>query len=246
MEKINLKTDFLGKQLQSPLILASGPLSHNGEAIVRAHQSGFGAIVTKTISTIAAKNPFPHMIKNSRGLFNCEKWSDISYQQWIEKEIPYAKKNSVVLIASVGLSPMDVKNIAQPVADAGADFIELVSYQSDNIVSMVKEAVAQVNIPIIAKVSYNWRDCAQIASQCLHAGASAISAIDSVGPCLRIDINSGKPLLGSSEGRGWITGEAILSFALHCVAEIAKSAPDAVIIGIGGIRKAENIVEMMM
>ena len=104
----------------------------------------------------------------------------------------------------------------------------------------------EIKIPVIAKVSFNWNDCAKIAHQCLEAGAAAISAIDSVGPGLRIDIHSGKPLLGSSAGRGWISGEAIKPLALHCVAEIASLAPDAVIIGTGGISRAEDVVEMMM
>jgi dihydroorotate dehydrogenase (fumarate) len=243
---IDLRINFLGKQLQSPLILASGPLSHNGGAIVRAHQAGFGAVVTKTISSTAAKNSFPHLIKNNRSLFNCEKWSEISSRQWIEKEIPYAKKNGAVVIASIGLSLPDVRNLAVKIADAGADFIELVSYQADNITPMVEEAVSLLKIPVIAKVSYNWHDCAAIARQCLKAGAAAISAIDSIGPGLRIDIRTGKPLLGSADGRGWISGEAIRPLALHCIAEIAGLAPDVVIVGTGGVSNAEDALEMFM
>ncbi len=243
---MNLAINFLGKQIQSPLILASGPLSHNGEAIVRAYEAGYGAVVTKTISAVAAKNPFPHLINNGRSLFNCEKWSDISYKQWISKEIPFAKKQGAVVIASIGLSPADVELLAQPLANSGADFIELVSYRSENIVAMVKEAVTKVKIPVIAKVSFNWPDCAAISNRCLKAGAAAISAIDSVGPGLRIDIRSGKPFLGSADGRGWISGEAIKPLALHCVAEISSLAPRAVIIGVGGISNAEDVVEMLL
>ena len=242
----DLRIDFLGRTLQSPLILASGPLSHNGEAIIRAHQAGFGAVVTKTISSVAAKNPFPHLIQNGRTLFNCEKWSTISCQPWTDKEIPYAKKHGAVIIASIGLTMMDVKNVAKPVANAGADFIELVSYRSQNIVPMVKEALSLVNLPVIAKVSFNWPRCEAIALQCLKAGAAGISAIDSVGPGLRIDIHSGRPLLGSSNGRGWISGEAIKPLALHCVAEIASMAPEGVVIGTGGVSSAEDVVEMLM
>jgi len=249
MEKkqlINLHIKIFNKQLQSPLILASGPLSHDGKAIVRAHQAGFGAVVTKTISAVPAKNPFPHLIKNSRSLLNCEKWSELSYRQWVETEIPYAKKHGAIVIASIGLSQPDVKLIAQAVADAGADFIELVSYRSDSIVSMVKEAVSLVKIPVFAKVSYNWHNYAEIARECVKTGAAGISAIDSVGPGLRIDIHSGKPLLGSSDGRGWISGEMIKPLALHCVAKIASFNPEIPVIGVGGVNNAEDIVEMFM
>ena len=249
MEKeqlIDLRVKFLGKHLQSPLILASGPLSHDGKAIVLAHQAGFGAVVTKTISSVPAKNPFPHLIKNSRSLLNCEKWSELSYRQWIETEIPYAKKHGAIVIASIGLSQPDVKLIAQAVAGAGADFIELVSYRSDSIVSMVKEAVSLVKIPVFAKVSYNWHNYAEIAGECIESGAAGITAIDSVGPGLRIDIHSGKPLLGSSDGRGWISGEMIKPLALHCVAKIASYNPEIPVIGVGGVSNAADVVEMFM
>ena len=84
----DLKTSIGGLELRNPFILASGPLSYNGEAILRAHRAGAGAVVTKTISRVPATNPIPHIARVSGGLLNGEKWSDLPYERWIEREIP--------------------------------------------------------------------------------------------------------------------------------------------------------------
>ncbi|MEW5816786.1 MAG: 4Fe-4S binding protein, partial [Spirochaetota bacterium] len=65
------------------------------------------------------------------------------------------------------------------------------------------------------------------------------------GPVLRIDIRSGKPLLGSEKGYGWLTGSAIKPIILRFIAEIA-SRTDKPIIGLGGVVTAEDAIEMLM
>ena len=61
VEMTDLKTSIGELELRNPFILASGPLSHDGEAILRAHRAGAGAVVTKTISRVRATNPIPHI-----------------------------------------------------------------------------------------------------------------------------------------------------------------------------------------
>ncbi|MBE0636491.1 4Fe-4S binding protein, partial [Candidatus Bipolaricaulota bacterium] len=78
---------------------------------------------------------------------------------------------------------------------------------------------------------------------CLQAGASGITAIDSVGPTLRFDIEKRAPLLAS--GVGWLTGSAILPFSLRVVADIAM-AVESGIVGTGGIYRVDDCVEMLM
>jgi len=117
----DLTTNLAGLELENPFILASGPLSYDGAAILRAYRAGAGAIVTKTISLVPATNPIPHIAQVSGGLLNTEKWSDLPYERWIEHEIPYAKEGGATVIGSVGLTPADVAVLARPISDAGRD-----------------------------------------------------------------------------------------------------------------------------
>ena len=70
-------------------------------------------------------------------------------------------------------------------------------------------------------------------------------AINSVGPALDFDIKTLKPYLGSSDGRGWLSGRAILPIGLHFVASIHQLSKKPVI-GVGGIRSAEDVVKYIM
>lgn len=239
----DLRTRICGLELSNPFILASGPLSHDGEAILRAHRAGAGVVVTKTISRRPAENPVLHIAKVDGGLLNCERWSDLSREDWIKREIPLAKEGGATVIASVGLTPADVKTLAHAVAKAGADALEIVSYDGATLAPMVREAVHRIDIPVLAKVSANWPDVAKIAAGCLRNGAAGITAVDSLGPALRLDVKTQKPLLGSRYG--WLSGHAIFPIALRVVAEISLMA-EAPVVGTGGIASAEDCVEMLM
>ena len=243
---IDLKTDLFGIILKSPLILGSGPLSYNAEGMISGYKAGAGAVVTKTIRDQSAINPYPHMAISGRDtMINAEKWSDISAEMWVEQEIPKAKEAGVVVIASIGHTPGEVSNWAAAVDRAGADMIELVSYRQEMMVPMVRKAKELTSKPVIAKLSPNWQDPVTTALAAFDHGADGVTAMDSVGPVLRIDIRSARPLMGSEMGYGWLTGSAIKPIILKYVAEIAGRT-DKPVIGIGGVVTAEDVVEMMM
>ncbi|HHY96270.1 MAG TPA: 4Fe-4S binding protein [Firmicutes bacterium] len=241
----DLSVELLGVRLKSPFLLSSGPLSHSGEALLRAYAAGAGAVVTKTIRLKKADNPFPHMVRVAPGtLLNAEKWSDIEADRWINEEIPRARAGGAVVVGSVGHTAEEARTLVGPVAIAGCSLIELVSYDPFSMVPMVEEARKQTSLPILAKVSPGWPDLARVAARCRQAGADGITAGDSLGPTLRLDLASGRPLLGSDYGFGWLSGAAIFPIALRSVAEIALG-PGGPVVGVGGVMKAEDALEML-
>ncbi len=243
---MSIKTELFGIEMQSPFVLGSGPLSYGAKGIIRAHRAGAGAVVTKTIRDKPAVNPFPHMaVAGKDTMINAEEWADIPARQWADREIPEAKAAGAVVIASIGHTPGEAVNWTALIDKAGADIIELVSYTRETIIPMVEEARKLTEKPILVKISPNWVDPVGTALETLKLGADGITAMDSVGPVLRIDIKTGKPLVGGGRGFGWLTGSAIKPIALRYVAEIS-SATAKPVIGLGGITKAEDAVEMLM
>ena len=238
----DLMTRLGDLELRNPLVLASGPLSHDGDALVRAHRAGAGAVVTKTISEDAARNPVPHIARLRHGLLNSEKWSDLPAHAWIERELPRAKDGGATVIASIGLDVRQANVLAVPLASAGADALEICSYDAAQVIPMVASAVRDVRIPVFAKVSANWPDVVAVAEACMRAGAAGITATDSVGPALRLDIERRTPLVGRF---GWLSGGAIFPISLRVVAEVAR-ATDAIVVGTGGVETADDCIEMMM
>jgi dihydroorotate dehydrogenase (fumarate) len=242
----DLSTTLWGLELTSPLVLASGPLSHDGRALVAASRAGAGAVVTKTIALTPAQNPAPHLLRvGTNTLLNCEQWSDRPYRDWVEREIGVARDGGAVVIASLGLGPDDVRALAGPVAAAGAHAVELVSYSQAAMVPMVREARRRLQLPVLAKVSPNWPEVAATAAACVAAGADGITATDSFGPVLRVDVRTARPLLGSADGYGWLSGAAIKPLVLRVVSEIAR-AVTVPIIGTGGVTTGEDALELLM
>jgi dihydroorotate dehydrogenase (fumarate) len=239
----NLTTTLCGIKLANPLILASGPLSWNAGAIRAAFAGGAAAVVTKTIRPEPTTNPVPHIGSLGRGsMLNTEGWSDLPAEQWIEEELPLLADRDGVLIASTGHTPAEVAQLAGPLAGARADMLELVSYQAEDAAPMVAAAKQRVSIPVLIKVSANWPDLVEVVGRCLSAGADGVTAIDSIGPALRIDVETGRPVLGSF---AWLSGASILPIALRAVADIRRRY-DVPVVGTGGAGRATDVVEMMM
>jgi dihydroorotate dehydrogenase (fumarate) len=239
----DLGVTLCGLELRNPLVLASGPLSWGAKGIRAALASGAAAVVTKTIRPQAAVNPVPHIAAAGRGsLLNTEGWSDLPAERWIEQELPSLAERDGVLIASTGHTPAEVERLAGPLARAGVDMLELVSYRAWDAAPMVAAAKRAVAIPVLTKVSANWPDLVAVVEGCLRAGADGVTAIDSIGPALRVDIETGKPVLGSF---AWLSGQTIRPIALRAVAEICLRY-DVQVVGTGGVGQAEDAVEMVM
>ncbi|MFO7848920.1 MAG: FAD-dependent oxidoreductase [Spirochaetia bacterium] len=242
----DLSVQLCGVNLQSPFILSSGPLSYAAEGMIRAHEAGAGAVVTKTIRSKAAENPVPHIgMVNKDSLINCEKWADTAPEVWFEREIPLTKEAGAVVIASVGHTLPEAEDLVKKCEEAGADFIELVSYTEETLIPMLIAAKERVSIPVLCKLSGNWADPVQTARRCLENGADGISAIDSLGPTLKIDIHHARPEMNSADGYGWTSGAAMRPIAMRIVSEIARNGCSE-LVGIGGVAKAEDAIEYLM
>lgn len=244
----DLHVNIAGVLFRNPLIISSGPLTYSAQAILKAWGAGASGAVTKTITLHPAVNPTPHIARADAvgSLLNSEKWSDLPAERWIREEIPALRKaGGGILIASVGHTEADVRALAAPLAEAGAHMLEVVSYRSEDMAPAVRIAKASAGVPVFAKVSANWPDLLQTVEACLRAGADGITAIDSIGPALAIDIETRQPRLEAPWGFGWLSGAAIKPIAVRVVAEIALRW-NVPILGVGGVTRAEDIVEMMM
>ncbi len=248
LQGADISMEYCGIPLQSPYILTSGPLTYAAEGMIRGHEAGCGAVVTKTIRLGRAINPVFHIGGiGPTSLINAEKWADSERELWYEREIPMTKKAGAVVIGSVGHTPDEARAIVEDVEKAGADMIELVSYAEETLLPMLDFTKEHVNIPVICKLSGNWPDPIGSARKCLEHGADAIAAIDSIGPALKIDINKRRPEMRGTNGVGWLSGEAIRPISLNINYEIAKQNPQLKdLYGSGGVMSAEDAMEYFM
>ena len=233
--------------LKNPVMPAAGPPIKDAEAAHAAKEGGTGAIVTKTISTEAAQVPRPNMAQLRGGFMNTELWSEMGPEKWLEDEYPEIKKTGLPIIVGLGYSADQISELAKKV-EPYADALELSTHYLGSdptpVIESVKAAKEAVDLPVMVKLSPQV-DIAKFASAAEEAGADGLVLINSFGPTLDFNIESGKPLMGSEDGYGWLSGEAIFPLAFRTVFE-AVEAVDIPVLAVGGISTGEDAVKMIM
>jgi dihydroorotate dehydrogenase (NAD+) catalytic subunit len=242
-----LKVDLCGIRFPNPVLVAAGPPSRNGTMCREAAKGGAGGIVTKTLSVEAADVPRPCMAEIKGGFLNTELWSELPKEQWLEKELRMAKETGLPLIVSLGYTADQIAELA-PLMKPYADALELSTHYVGNdispIVSALKVAKKAVDVPVFMKMSPH-PNIQEIAKAVEKAGADGLVMINSFGPCMGIDLESGLPLMGSRDGHGWLSGTAIKSLAVRCIYDAAKTVT-VPIFGVGGITSGRDVAEMFM
>ncbi len=242
-----LSVNICGITFPNPVMPAAGPNSKDGAMCQAAARGGAGGIVTKTISVKPADVPRPSMAEVKGGFLNTELWSELPKEQWIEKEYRMARETGLPVIISLGYTPDQIAELA-PLVRPYADALELSTHYAGNdtspIVSALKAAKAAVQVPVFMKMSPH-PNIQEIVKAVEGAGADGLVMINSFGPCMAIDVESGLPLMGSQEGYGWLSGPALKPLAVRCVYDAAKVA-NIPIFGVGGITSGRDVAEMFM
>lgn len=258
----DLAVDLCGVRLRNPTVLASGILGLSDDLLVRVGEAGAGAVVTKSCGLkprAGYRNPV--IADWGGGLINAVGLSNPGVEATAD-EIHIAKRKlvpmGVAVIASIfAESIYDFGLVAEKISRAKPDLIEVniscpnvenefgqffcaTPYVAAQVTRRVKQAT---DIPIIVKLSPNEANIAEIARAVVEAGADAISAINTLGPGMVIDIESRAPII--SNRIGGISGPAIHPIAVRCVNDIAR-AVKVPLIGVGGNATARDAIEMIV
>lgn len=222
-------------------------MSKDGSAVKRAaEQRGVGAVVVKTVYPKEEDTPRPCMAALRGGTMINHDWSALSAEQ-ICRQMKIAKEGKKPVIVSIFGDIGEEVRMAKLLEESGADMLELpigtppLEQLQENI-RRIKEAVT---IPLGVKIGPDIQDIARYAKGIEQAGADYISGINTLGPVLAIDAKTGRPLLGSKFGYGYLSGPAIKPLALRCVAEMAKSVKIP-IVGGGGVSDGKDAIEFLM
>jgi len=248
MAKLNVnicRIDF-----PNPIWTAAGPTGANARMMKQAAEGGAGGLVAKTISIKPAMVPIPNIASPFPGtLLNAEKWSEVDYKEMIETEFPEARKTGIPIIASIGYTPEDLEILTQSLeksssVDAIEFSIHYVKKDSDNLQQMAKAIKDHTSLPVLAKLSPAVANLNEVIAA-LDPFVDGYVAINSLGPALDFSIETLQPLLGSDDGRGWMSGRAILPIGLHFVESI-NSLTDKPVLGVGGIRSVTDVIKYLM
>jgi len=212
--------------------------------------------------------PVPHEGNRNPTIIATEHWTlnavgvpDAGPEKAKEEISDFLKDHPVPLIANViGLSPEEFAAITREIAPLKPDFIEvnlstptfwklrgkLFAEDPDEATAIVKAVKREAgNIPVFAKLTPNVAKIGDIAKACVDAGADGLTAINTVGPGMAIDLKSRMPIL--SAHKGGVSGPGIKPIAVRCIAEVYEATEGKVpIIGTGGVYTGEDALELML
>lgn len=255
----NLKVNLSGIVLDNPIIPASGTFGYGYEFSELYDINCLGTFSFKG-TTLEARfgNPTPRIAECSQGLINAVGLQNPGAHTVISEELPKLRKvfKKPVMANVSGFSVEDyVKtvellnkesdigwfeiNISCPNVHGGGMAFGTCPKSAALITSSVRKAT---NKPLYIKLSPNVTDIVEIAKACEDSGADGLSLINTL-LGMRIDLRTGKPVIANT--MGGFSGPAIFPVALRMVYQVHK-AVNIPIIGMGGVSKAEDVIEMMM
>jgi dihydroorotate dehydrogenase (NAD+) catalytic subunit len=245
-------------ELNNPVIAASGTFGYGLEFIPFVDLNRLGGFCTKGLSLKPrVGNPVPRVFETASGMLNAIGLENVGLERFRDEKLPLLQKYQTRIIAnffgeSVGeyadmagllssLERIDAleMNISCPNVEEGG----LAFSSNPQIVEQVVKAVRPVTQKfLIVKLSPNVTNICEIAQAAEASGADAVSLVNTyVG--MALDIDTRKPYLAN--GSGGLSGPAIKPIALNMVYQVAR-AVNIPVIGIGGIRTAEDALEFLM
>ena len=255
----NLQVTLSGINLDNPIIPASGTFGHGYEFTDFYDINSLGSISLKgTTKEERFGNEQPRIAECTEGLINSIGLQNPGIESVIEKELPKLRKVfSKPFIANIsGFSIDEYKfccekidkeeqlgiielNISCPnIHNGGMSF----GTNAESAKEVTKAVKAVTTKPVYVKLTPNVTDIVEIAKACEEGGADGIVLINTM-LGMRIDLKTKRPVIANK--MGGFSGTEIFPIALRMVYQVYE-AVNIPIIGVGGIEKAEDVIEMML
>jgi len=258
----NLKTQFCGLELDSPIVLLSGCVGF-GEEYTRIEgfsNTDVGAICLKgtTLEPRLGNTP-SRVTETPEGMINAIGLQNPGTDIVINEIMPKLDKKETRFIINIsGSSIEEYGEIAKRFDDSDIDAIEIniscpnvkeggVAFGNDPDMSYRVVEICRKNTskPLITKLSPNQTNIALNAQRCIDAGTDGLAVINTL-MGMSIDTKTRRPVIGNNQGG--LSGPAIKPVALlkvHQVYQVSKRY-NVPIIGQGGIMTANDAIEFII
>jgi dihydroorotate dehydrogenase/NAD-dependent dihydropyrimidine dehydrogenase PreA subunit len=249
----DLSVTLNGIRFPNPILTAAGPNVLDRRLMLDAAAGGAGGIVAKTFSVKPARDGRPTIRRiGAGGLANAETWSEMEPDAFIAELLAVKtalKEQGLPLIVSVGYKAEDVASLIRladrEVSPDGYEFSTHYTGGSlDPLMDAAKAAREATDRPVWMKLSPGFPALEELALRS-KPYVDAFVAVNSYGPVLDIDPETGGPRLGSPSGYGWMSGPPLLPIALRIV-HLLSSVQKKPVVGVGGIERGEDAVKFFM
>ncbi len=255
---MDLSVKLPGLDLKNPIIPASGCAGYGRELAELYDLSRLGGIAIKSATPKERfGNPTPRIAETPMGMLNAIGLQNHGVDYIIENELPFLAQYDTCVLANVaGAAEEDYVEVIEKMNDSPVvDAFELniscpnvkhggIGLGTDpalaaKVTKMAKEAARK---PVYVKLTPNVTNIVEIAKAVEEAGADGLVMINTL-LGMRIDLRTGRPVLANNTGG--LSGPAIKPVAIRAVWQCAN-AVKIPIIGVGGISKAEDVLEFLL
>ena len=254
----DLTVNIAGLRMKNPVMTASGTFGYGREYQPFFDLNQLGALVTKGLSLKPlAGNPPPRICETSGGMMNAIGLENVGVKAFIRDKLPFLAGLEIPVIVNIlghslkeypevarrlngqpGIAALEI-NISCPNVARGGLAFGADPKLAAKVVSTVRQATT---LPLITKLTPQVTDIGLIARAVEEAGSDALSLINTL-PAMAVDIHTRKSNLGRISGG--LSGPAIKPVALRLVYQAAQAVKIPVI-GLGGIRTAEDALEFLI
>ncbi|MGI6616579.1 MAG: 4Fe-4S binding protein [Saccharofermentanales bacterium] len=246
--------ELAGMTLKNAIVTAAGPWAGNAEGIQRCINAGAAAVITETICLEERQRISPRLFMKDQQLFNTMLYSNLHLEEW-ERVLDQIDRKDAKIICSIwGTSASEMAYLGKKLENMGADALEislsapigsrnkLISYHSPDTEDFIHALVDTVNIPVMAKLSYESASSPDFLKELENAGVSAFSAIDALKGLSGVDIERKRLLMPTYGG---YTGANIRPVSLAMTAMLRQYS-QLPIISSGGVLHFEHVLEFLM
>ncbi len=251
----NLKVEIGDLQLRNPTILAAGILDQTGSALQRIWNSGAGAVVTKSVGLEPKEGyPGPNVVRTPCGLLNAMGLPNPGIEKMIE-EIGEIEEDCITIGSIFGKNVDEFEELAIRMQEVGIDAIELnlscphveglsTIGRDPELTGEMVDINRELEIPVWVKLPGNTHipNFLEVSEKAENAGADALVVTNTV-PAMAIDAKAERPILGHNTGG--LSGPAMKPIGIRLVYE-AYEKVEIPIIGAGGVRSGEDMIEYML
>ena len=258
---LDFSTTLGGAWFPTPLFTASGCASSGKELAQFFPLREIGAVVTKSIMLKArAGRPTPRMAETPSGMLNSIGLQGPGIDAFLIEDIPWLASQGARIIVSIagetaeeygvlarklrgvsGISALEV-NISCPNVENRGLVFACDPNSASEVVKNVRGIIGG-DLPILAKLTPDVTNIAQIAASVVNAGADGIAMINTVLGMV-INTETMKPHLGGRTGG--LSGPAIRPIAVRAIYQVREALPSVSILGMGGVASGKDAFEMIL
>ena len=248
-----------GVNLRSPVLAASGTFGYGVEFDDIIDMDRIGGFITKGLSREPmAGNATPRIIETAAGMINAIGLQNMGVRAFADQKMPALRKmaGTVVLANVFGFTIEDCVEVIHVLNDTpGIAMYELnascpntshggmvFGTDPELLGDLVHACKRAAHRPLMVKLSPNVTSIAGMARVAEAAGADALSLVNTF-LSLAIDIKTRRPRIANVTGG--LSGPAIKPIAVRMVHD-ASRAVKIPVVGMGGIVRAEDVVEFML